>query len=108
MSYLVQEIAAEVIRSTSRDKPADAALREVLKQTRNLAPFDATEVSKTVFLYYRWHGWLREERGGVEGEDAAGATAGRAVSGESGFRADGGVARQGRAGVDRGANGSER
>jgi 16S rRNA (cytosine967-C5)-methyltransferase len=66
MSYLVQEIAAEVIRSTSRDKPADAALREVLKQTRNLAPFDATEVSKTVFLYYRWHGWLRDERGGVD------------------------------------------
>ncbi len=68
MSYLVQEIAAEVIRSTSRDKPADAALREVLKQTRNLAPFDATEVSKTVFLYYRWHSWLRDERGGVEGK----------------------------------------
>ena len=66
MSYLVQEIAAEVIRSTSRDKPADAALREVLKQTRDLAPFDAAEVCKTVFMYYRWHGWLREERGGVE------------------------------------------
>ena len=66
MSYLVQEIAAEVIRSTSRDKPADAALREVLKQTRDLAPFDATEVSRTVFRYYRWHGWLRDERGGVE------------------------------------------
>jgi len=68
MSYLVQEIASEVIRSTNRDKPADAALREVLKQTRDLAPFDATEVSKTVFLYYRWHGWLRDERGGVEGK----------------------------------------
>ena len=66
MSYLVQEIAAEVIRSASRDKPADATLREVLKQTRNLAPFDAAEVSKNVFTYYRWHGWLRDERGGVE------------------------------------------
>lgn len=63
MSYLVQEIATEVIRSASREKPADAALREVLKQTRDLAPFDAAEVSKTVFLYYRWHGWIREERG---------------------------------------------
>lgn len=68
MSYLVQQIATEVIRSTSRDNRADAALREVLKQTRNLAPFDATEVSKTVFLYYRWHSWLRDERGGVEGK----------------------------------------
>jgi len=59
----VHEIAAEVIRKTGRDKPADAALREVLKSLRNLAPFDATEVAKTVFIYYRWHVWLREERG---------------------------------------------
>ena len=61
--YNVHEIAAEVIRQTGRDKPADAALREVLKQRRDLAPFDATEVAKTVFIYYRWHVWLREERG---------------------------------------------
>jgi 16S rRNA (cytosine967-C5)-methyltransferase len=59
----VHEIAAEVIRQTGRDKPADAALREVLKQHRELAPFDATEIAKTVFTYYRWHVWLREERG---------------------------------------------
>ena len=59
----VHEIAAEVIRKTGRDKPADAALREVLKQHRELAPFDATEIAKTVFIYYRWHVWLREERG---------------------------------------------
>src|ERR1035437_4050026 len=59
----VHEIAAEVIRKTSRDKPADGAFREVLKQHRELAPFDATEIAKTVFIYYRWHVWLREERG---------------------------------------------
>jgi 16S rRNA (cytosine967-C5)-methyltransferase len=59
----VHEIAAEVIRKTGKDKPADAALREVLKSLRDLAPFDATEVAKTVFIYYRWHVWLREERG---------------------------------------------
>ena len=59
----VHEIAAEVIRKTGKDKPADAALREVLKQIKDIAPFDATEVAKTVFLYYRWHVWLREERG---------------------------------------------
>jgi len=59
----VHEIAAEVIRQTGKDKPADAALREVLKQVKDLAPFDATEVAKTVFIYYRWHVWLREERG---------------------------------------------
>ena len=59
----VHEIAAEVIRKTGRDKPADAALREVLKSLRDLAPFDATEIARTVFIYYRWHVWLREERG---------------------------------------------
>ena len=63
MIHHVHEIAAEVIRQTGKDKPADAALREVLKSLRDLAPFDATEVAKTVFLYYRWHVWLREERG---------------------------------------------
>jgi len=63
MIHDVQAIAAEVIRKTGKDKPADAALREVLKQIKDLAPFDATEVAKTVFLYYRWHVWLREERG---------------------------------------------
>lgn len=63
MKYSVGEIAAEVIRSTSREKPADAALREVLKPMRDLPPFDATEVSRAVFMYYRWHAWLLEERG---------------------------------------------
>jgi 16S rRNA (cytosine967-C5)-methyltransferase len=61
--HKVHEIAAEVIRQTGRDKPADAALREVLKQIKDLAPFDATEIAKTVFIYYRWHVWLRDERG---------------------------------------------
>ena len=63
MIHDVQAIAAEVIRKTGKDKPADAALREVLKQIKDMAPFDATEIAKTVFLYYRWHVWLREERG---------------------------------------------
>lgn len=63
MSISTQEIAAEVIRSASREKPADAALREVLKEFRDLPPFDAREASSLVFLYYRWHGWIREERG---------------------------------------------
>jgi 16S rRNA (cytosine967-C5)-methyltransferase len=58
-----QEIAAEVIRTANREKPADAALREVLKEFRDLPPFDAREVSGLVFLYYRWHGWTRDERG---------------------------------------------
>ena len=56
------EIAAEVIRSVSREKPADAALREVLKRQRDLPSFDAAEISRTVFRHYRWFGWVRDER----------------------------------------------
>lgn len=52
-----------MIRTANREKPADAALREVLKEFRDLPPFDAREVSSLVFLYYRWHGWTRDERG---------------------------------------------
>lgn len=63
MRISTQEIAAEVIRTANREKPADAALREVLKEFRDLPPFDAREVSSLVFLYYRWHGWTRDERG---------------------------------------------
>ena len=58
----VQDLAFEVIRSTSREKPADAALREVLKRMRDLPPFDAREVSQLVFAHYRWHGWTTNER----------------------------------------------
>ena len=58
----VHDIAVEVIRTASREKPADAALREVLREMRNLPPFDAAEVSRSVFTYYRWHAWTREER----------------------------------------------
>lgn len=63
MIHNVDEIVVEVIRQASEDKSADAALRDVLKSIKDLAPFDATAVAKTVFSYYRWYGWLREEPG---------------------------------------------
>jgi hypothetical protein len=97
MIHDVQAIAAEVIRKTGKDKPADAALREVLKQIKDLAPFDATEIAKTVFLYYRWHVWLREERG-VE----------PAFSGQQCQHAHRRTARERRARVDGGGNGRHR
>ncbi|MGC3958990.1 MAG: RsmB/NOP family class I SAM-dependent RNA methyltransferase [Verrucomicrobiota bacterium] len=62
MNISVHDIAVEVIRTAGRDKPADQALREVLKAMRDLPPFDAAAVSRAVFTYYRWHGWLRDER----------------------------------------------
>lgn len=62
MTFSVHELAVEVIRSAGRAKPADQALRDILKRQRDLPPFDAAAVSRAVFTYYRWHGWLRDER----------------------------------------------
>jgi 16S rRNA (cytosine967-C5)-methyltransferase len=62
VSLSVLEIAVEVVRAAGRAKPADQALREVLKAQRELPPFDAAAVARTVFAHYRWHGWTREER----------------------------------------------
>lgn len=63
VSHHVPEIVAEVIRRTSKDNPASAVLRDLLKQRKDLKPADATAVAKTVFIYYRWHAWLQEEHG---------------------------------------------
>ena len=52
-----------MIRGANRQKPADAALRETLKQSRELSARDAAEISRAVFTYYRWHGWLPNEKG---------------------------------------------
>lgn len=61
-SFSVHDLAVEVIRTAGREKPADQALREVLRKQHDLPPFDATAVSQAVFTYYRWHAWLRDER----------------------------------------------
>ena len=55
------QVAAEVIRNSNRERPADAALRELLRRAR-LNPADRREVSLRVFNYYRWHGWLKNEK----------------------------------------------
>jgi len=60
--FSAHDIAVEVIRAAGREKPADQALRDILKKHRELPPFDASAVSRAVFTYYRWHAWLRDER----------------------------------------------
>jgi len=50
--------AVQVIRESSRERPADAVLREVLRGERELSAVDAREVSRAVFAYFRWFGWL--------------------------------------------------
>jgi 16S rRNA (cytosine967-C5)-methyltransferase len=54
-------VAAAVVRGANRDNPADRALRETLKQMRELSPRDTAEISRAVFTYFRWHGWLADD-----------------------------------------------
>jgi|SRR5882672_1575083 len=51
-------LAADIISKSSRERPADAVLREKLKAQRELWGGDATEISRAVFSYYRWQGWV--------------------------------------------------
>jgi len=53
----VLHVAARVIRNADRDFPADAVLRRELRHPQ-LTPENRTEISHTVFAYYRWFGWL--------------------------------------------------
>jgi 16S rRNA (cytosine967-C5)-methyltransferase len=53
-------LAERVVREADRVHPADAVLRETLKSQPGLARRDASEVSRLVFSYFRWRGWLNE------------------------------------------------
>jgi 16S rRNA (cytosine967-C5)-methyltransferase len=53
-------IAAEVIRKSGREHPADSVLRLELKRAAGISREQGHAVSGTVFAYYRWLGWLEE------------------------------------------------
>jgi 16S rRNA (cytosine967-C5)-methyltransferase len=54
----VLELAAVVIAKSSREVPADAALREELGNQHGLDRRTGAIVRNAVFAYYRWFGWL--------------------------------------------------
>jgi 16S rRNA (cytosine967-C5)-methyltransferase len=54
--------AERVIRRSDRAHPADAVLRLELKNQRGLSQDEAAEVSRMVFSYFRWRGWLEERQ----------------------------------------------
>lgn len=53
-------LAARVLRMADREHPADTVLRQELKAQRRLSPEEAGLVSRAVFAYYRWRGWLAD------------------------------------------------
>ncbi len=62
-SSTVLGVAARVIRATGLERPADTVLRQELKSHRGLSPEDAGLISRAVFSYYRWRGWVTEGAG---------------------------------------------
>ena len=62
MSPEVIRFAADVIRNTAKERPADAVLREALKSNTTLTTVQRREVARAVFTYYRWRGWHDRKR----------------------------------------------
>jgi 16S rRNA (cytosine967-C5)-methyltransferase len=52
------DLAAAIVNESGQQKPADSILRSRLRVAKGLHPDDATAVSRLVFSYYRWFGWL--------------------------------------------------
>lgn len=52
------EIAARIISRADRQHPADRLLKDELRRAVALAPDNAAWLSRAVFSYYRWRGWL--------------------------------------------------
>jgi 16S rRNA (cytosine967-C5)-methyltransferase len=54
-------LAADIIQRSSRLQPADAMLRAELKRQRRLLPGETRQISRAVFAYFRWFGWLDQK-----------------------------------------------
>jgi len=56
------ELAERVVRAADREHPADDVLRAELRGQRSLSREAGAQVSKLVFAYFRWLGWLDRGR----------------------------------------------
>ncbi|MDB6065191.1 MAG: rsmB 1 [Pedosphaera sp.] len=61
MNNRLISIAAKVIAKADREHPADAVLRQQLKEAEGISRQDGWWISRTVFAYYRWLGWLDQK-----------------------------------------------
>ena len=57
-----QSLAIKIITASSRERPADGVLREEFRAQRDMMPSDVTAITQTVFNYFRWRGWLDQEK----------------------------------------------
>jgi len=58
MNPLISTLAERIIRAAGREHPADSVLRQELKSQRGLEAGAASDISRAVFAYFRWLGWL--------------------------------------------------
>lgn len=58
MNARLRDIAIRVISQADRNQPADGVLRKELRSQKELLRSDSREISRWVFAYYRWFGWL--------------------------------------------------
>lgn len=58
MEKKLLNIAATIIQRSNRENPADAVLRSHFKARRGLSQIQSAQISRTVFGYFRWFGWL--------------------------------------------------
>ncbi len=52
------KLATAIVEQASRERPADALLRQHLRDAGRLSNEDAAQTSQAVFAYFRWLGWL--------------------------------------------------
>ena len=56
------QLALSVIRGSGPGRPADALLRETLKQQRGLPPESSRKTAHMVFAWFRWRCWFDEAK----------------------------------------------
>ena len=56
----VLSLAERIIGAATREHPADGVMRVELKGQQGLWQEERAQVSRAVFAYYRWRGWLDE------------------------------------------------
>ena len=63
MNTVCVQLAAAIVARSGPRHPADAVLRETLRQQRGLSASHAREVARLVFGWFRWCGWLEPTDG---------------------------------------------
>ena len=58
----LQPLIESIVQQSLAGESADVVLRRELKQSRGLSRSDASFAARTVFAYFRWKGWLNEDK----------------------------------------------